>query len=263
MQNPWAQIPLSTYEAHMESRSVQQLPALNRLMKKQLELSANGPVMIQGLAGGNGLEHVEPQRISKLYGIDINAEYLAAARNRYPQLAGTLECLQADLRCDVQILPAADLLIADLLIEYIGLSRFRDIVRQVRPRCISCVIQAEATSRSWISPSPYARTFDGLNQIHQDIAEEDLENCLSAAGFSPSIREAALLPEGRQLIRRDFSVSRRFHNLPAGPQKTCSMCRRSCGLRKGRVSRRFRSAGNSAWGTRSAFLRASHRDNSQ
>ena len=85
--NPWKKIHLSDYENHMSLESVQQLQALNRIMKEQfytyemLHAKPNiyeklhGSVMILGVAGGNGLEHITPEYYEKIYGVDINAEY--------------------------------------------------------------------------------------------------------------------------------------------------------------------------------------------
>ena len=53
--------------------------------------------MILGVVGGNGLEHITPKYYEKIYGVDINAEYLEAVKTRYTNLSGILECLEVDL----------------------------------------------------------------------------------------------------------------------------------------------------------------------
>ncbi len=50
--------------------------------------------MFLGAAGGNGLEHITPKYYEKIYGVDINAGYLAAVKERYTNLSGILECLE-------------------------------------------------------------------------------------------------------------------------------------------------------------------------
>ncbi len=104
--NPWKKIGLSDYEYHMSLESVQQLQALNRIMKDQfnsyemlrektgIHEELHGNVMILGVAGGNGLEHITPKYYEKIYGVDINAGYLAAVKERYTNLSGILECLE-------------------------------------------------------------------------------------------------------------------------------------------------------------------------
>ena len=58
MKNPWEEISLEDYENHMRLDSVLQLQALNEMMKGQLEDYPASKVMILGVAGGNGLEHI-------------------------------------------------------------------------------------------------------------------------------------------------------------------------------------------------------------
>ena len=120
MNNPWEDINLSDYENHMALESVGQLQAMNQMMKTQLNQYDIQSAMILGIAGGNGLEHVNPDKLNKVYGVDINANYLAMTKTRYKALGDTLECLCVDLTTEADKLPKVDMLIANLLIEYIG-----------------------------------------------------------------------------------------------------------------------------------------------
>ena len=120
MRHPWEEIPLEDYEKHMKLNSVLQLQELNEMMKGQLGNYPVSRVMILGIAGGNGLEHIRRGQFEKVYGVDVNGAYLEAAASRYPNLKGLLECIRADLTEDPCRLPEADLVVADLLIEYIG-----------------------------------------------------------------------------------------------------------------------------------------------
>lgn len=72
MVHPWKEIPLSDYENHMKLDSVMQLQNMNQMMKGQLNAYPVSSVMILGIAGGNGLEHIDRNKFQKIYGIDIN-----------------------------------------------------------------------------------------------------------------------------------------------------------------------------------------------
>ena len=50
--------------------------------------------MVLGIAGGNGLEHIDKNKYQKVYGIDINTEYLKAVEERYSDISEILECIQ-------------------------------------------------------------------------------------------------------------------------------------------------------------------------
>ena len=138
MKNPWEEIDLEIYESHMRLDSVMQLQAMNAIMKKQLEAYPAATAMILGVAGGNGLEHIRRGKYHTVYGVDINADYLRAVSERYQELSGVLQCLQIDLTKYADQLPEAQLLIANLLIEYIGYASFQNAVLQVRPMYVSC-----------------------------------------------------------------------------------------------------------------------------
>ena len=56
-----------------------------------------------------------------------------------------MECIPADLLAEDTVLPHAELLIANLLVEYIGYGCFQRVIRQVSPEFVSCVIQANPT----------------------------------------------------------------------------------------------------------------------
>ena len=73
MKNPWEEIPLTDYENHMKLDSVMQLQAMNEMMKGQFDSYDVSSVAIFGIAGGNGLEHIEKDRFKRIYGIDINS----------------------------------------------------------------------------------------------------------------------------------------------------------------------------------------------
>lgn len=96
MLNPWEEILLADYENHMQLDTVMQLQAMNKMMKGQLGAYSVSSVMILGIAGGNGLEHIRKNKYRRVYGIDINSSYLKEAARRYPDLAGILKCLCFD-----------------------------------------------------------------------------------------------------------------------------------------------------------------------
>ena len=139
--NPWNEITLTDYESHMSLASIMQLQALNKLIKGQLKAWPVSSTMILGIAGGNGLEHIRDSGIKKVYGVDINAAYLSETSVRYQDLGNILELLCIDLHKCSGKLPGAELLIANLLVEYIGCGCFRQVVQQVEPKYVSCVIQ--------------------------------------------------------------------------------------------------------------------------
>lgn len=203
MKNPWEEIPLDAYENHMKLDSVMQLQAMNEMMKGQFNAYPVSSVMVLGVAGGNGLEHIEKEKFKKVYGVDINASYLQKVVLRYPDLTEILECLRINLLQEIDLLPKADMVIANLLLEYIGYECFQKIIKHVSPWFVSCIIQIN-TRGNWVSDSPYLHVFDGLDQIHHQMGEHALEESMTVVGYHFIETLERLLPNGKKLVRMDF-----------------------------------------------------------
>lgn len=203
MKNPWKDISLSDYENHMKLDSVMQLQAMNEMMKGQLCTYPVSCVMILGVAGGNGLEHIQKGKFEKVYGVDINASYLQEVVQRYPELDGVLECLCVDLTTEAEKLPSAEMVIANLLVEYIGYRCFQKAVKQVEPKYVSCIIQIN-TEDGWVSDSPYLHVFDGLDQIHHQMEGQTLERAMLEIGYRRIKSLEYKLPNGKKLVQTDF-----------------------------------------------------------
>lgn len=203
MKNPWEEIPLDDYENHMKLDSVMQLQAMNAMMKGQFDTYPISSVMVLGVAGGNGLEHIQKEKFEKVYGVDINASYLQEVVLRYPDLTGVLECLCINLMEETNKLPKADMVIANLLLEYIGYECFQKAIKQVNSQFVSCIIQINMED-NWVSDSPYLHVFDGLEQVHHQMEEQALEESMIGIGYHIVRTLERLLPNGKKLVQIDF-----------------------------------------------------------
>lgn len=201
--NPWEEMPLPIYEAHMSLPGVGQLPAMEALTRRRLLAYPARSVMIFGVAGGNGLAGISPEQVDFVAGVDISAAYLDECRARYPALAGKLRLIRADLSLPAA-LPRAKLLIADLFIEYIGIPAFCARVRECAPDTLCCAIQKNGEA-AFVSPSPYAAEFGAIGSLHRDVEEAPLTRALGEAGYTPVFREEIALPGGKFLIRLDYA----------------------------------------------------------
>lgn len=203
MKNPWEEISLDDYENHMKLDSVMQLQAMNEMMKGQFNTYSVSSVIIFGIAGGNGLEHIRKDKFIKVYGVDINSSYLQSVMQRYPDLDGLLECLCINLIDEADKLPKADMVIANLLIEYIGYECFQNAIRQVNPKYVSCIIQINMED-NWVSDSPYLHVFDGLERVHHQMEEQTLEKVMREIDYHVVRTLEHKLPNGKKLVQIDF-----------------------------------------------------------
>lgn len=205
MGHPWNEIDLNEYEQHMRLNSVFQLQAMNAMMREQLSAHSVESVMILGVAGGNGLEHIDRRATQCVYGVDINENYLDVCNMRYPALQGVLHTLCVDLTQDATRLPHAELLIANLLLEYTGYQSFQAAVMQVKPKYVSCAVIVNGDV-DFVSDSPFVHTFDRLEEILHDVDENGLITCMREIGYQQKGRYETELPNGKKLVRNDFAV---------------------------------------------------------
>lgn len=204
MNNPWNEIDLSTYENHMSLDSVFQLQALNRMMKDQFYAYSVQSIMVLGVAGGNGLEHIDRRSIKKVYGVDINKGYLDTCVKRYPELQGILDIIHTDLTQEINELPYADLVVANLIIEYIGYGCFQKTVQQIFPKYVSAIIQINDDA-GFVSDSPYIHAFDRLDEVHHQMEETALVGVMEQIGYRKIMQMGHDLPNGKKLVRMDFA----------------------------------------------------------
>ena len=203
MKNPWEEIPLADYENHMKLDTIMQLQTLSEMMKGQFDTYSISSVMIFGIAGGNGLEHIQKGKFKRIYGVDVNSSYLQEVIHRYPDLDGLLECLCINLIDEADKLPKADMVIANLLIEYIGYKCFQKAIRYVNPKYVSCIIQINIED-NWVSNSPYLHVFDGLEQVHHQIEEQALVKAMNEIDYHTLRTLERMLPNGKKLVQIDF-----------------------------------------------------------
>lgn len=203
MKNPWQNILLDDYENHMKLDNIKQLPIMNKMMKNQFYRYPIKTMMILGIAGGNGLEHIDVKKFHKIYGIDINQDYLQECKKRYQNLSDILECLCIDLTNNCVELPKVDMLIANLLIEYIDYDCFQRIINKLRCKYVSMIIQVN-DGDTFVSDSPYLHVFDDLNQVHHQIKEDELILLMNKTGYNLITIDNQLLPNNKKLVQLDF-----------------------------------------------------------
>jgi len=206
MSNPWNDISLDDYENHMKLDSVYQIQTLSKMMEEQIHTYRVSKIMILGVAGGNGLEHVDTQKIKRVYGVDINKKYLEKCVERFPQLNNVFIPVCADFADKSAILPNAELVIADLFVEYVGVVVFAERIAKIRPEYVSVIIQKDEDN-SFVSDSPYIGCFDGLDSIHSQIVGNELIKEFERYEYIKIYEKDEALPNCKLLVRLDFKLS--------------------------------------------------------
>ncbi len=199
MANPWLSIPLQDYESHMGRDNAQQLSVLSELFKRALDICVPDSVAVLGIAGGNGLEHVNHATIRRVVGFDINARYLDEVGRRfgtYPNLE--LHCV--DLSEGELGIPPAALVHAALFFEHTGLGGALDnALSLVAPEDrLSVVLQLPDHQQQNVTPTAYA-SMQTLAEGFSLVDTSHFRGVLEKRGFRLVQEEFRPLPTGKAL----------------------------------------------------------------
>lgn len=207
MENPWKEVALDDYENHMALSNVYQLQTLDKIMGEQFAAYSVPSVAILGVAGGNGLGNLTCiPSITSIYGIDINKEYLRTSADRYPELAARYHTVLADINESSCNLPHAELVIANLFIEYVGCENFAKAIAKMTPTYVSCVIQIDP-SDSFVSDSPYTSKLENLDSVHNAVDGNLLISTMGKIGYVATANFCTNLPNGKIFRRIDFNLT--------------------------------------------------------
>ena len=197
MTNPWLGIPLEDYEGHM--REVQQLAALAELFQHALDRRRPESVAVLGVAGGNGLEQIDPSVTKRIVGVDLNQRYLDEVRRRFGTAAG-LELHCRDLgEGELDIAPVA-MVHAALIFEHAGVgAALENAVSLVAPGgVLSVVLQLPSAEEHGVAPTRYT-TMQKLKSDFELIDKDELQRLLRQKGFGLVEEAQRALPAGKAL----------------------------------------------------------------
>jgi hypothetical protein len=204
MKNPWLAIPYSDYESHMSDPSVGQTQKLDEIFGIQYNAYSPETLVILGIGTGNGLRHVDPAKTRHVIGIDINESYLQVCSDRYKNPTYDLVLLRADITKGLTQLPAADLIIGNLILEYIDVAACISILPKILRTggIFSTVIQVN-NGESFVSQSS-VDSVKRLQEFHRAIEPDFLIAELRSRSLECIDKGEYSLPGQKIFLRLDF-----------------------------------------------------------
>jgi SAM-dependent methyltransferase len=195
--NPWLRVPLEEYEGHMESPAVAQLCVLADLFAEALARCRPHSVAVLGVAGGNGLERIDPAVTERVVGFDFNPSYLETVRRRHASLRG-LELNCVDLAKGPLKAEPVELVHAALIFEHAGTGRCLDnAVQLVAPGgTLSVVLQLPGDPGTEVA----ATRFPSVQQLRPGfslIDPAEFGRAVEARGLRLSHEARRPLPAGK------------------------------------------------------------------
>lgn len=203
--NAWNAIPLADYEQHMQHEAVGQAQLLNQLTGKYLRKHQPHYLLFLGVSGGNGLEHVDKERVSRVCGIDINAAYLAEARTRFGATIKQLDLINADINAENQVFIKADFVWAALLFEYVDLKKCLLFIQHNTRAAAKLIITIQSNNGVASVSQTGITSVNAVASIFKIVAKEALLNEALRFGFAPTGLEENYLPNGKSLLTYEFA----------------------------------------------------------
>lgn len=192
----------------MGDQRVGQLARLREVTRDQFAATSSRRVGVLGVAGGNGLDVIDPAEVDVVFGYDVNGKFLTACSDRYaPTFGARLVLVEAEIDRKTVIEPVG-LLIANLFVEYIGVDEFVPFVaaNAAAIGVVSCVVQRN-DAETFVSTTEHAAAFDGLATVASDVDADALVDAMAAAGYDVVHASEYPLPNGKTLVRRDFTTA--------------------------------------------------------
>ena len=204
MNNIWNSIPLEDYEQHMLNETVGQLQLLNDLTKKYLGPIKPNTVLILGVAGGNGLEHIDNSITRKVIGIDINEKYLEETGKRYKELLPELQLLTMDLSDNENEIAKADLIWSALILEYVNIEMcFKFISRNIKNNG-HLIVTIQSNNGALSVGRSGIESVKSVELIFRLVEPDDLKIVAEKFGFLKVSEEENFLPDKKSLKTYDF-----------------------------------------------------------
>jgi MOSC domain-containing protein YiiM len=183
--NPWLEIPLADYEAHMALPAVGQAKLLGSLLQRSVAAFNPGALAVFGVAGGNGLEHIDSERVSRVVALDLNPEYLNLCTQRHGTRFAQYEPVLHDLSHGIPDIEPVDLVFAGLVLEYLDTGAFlQKLPRLLTPGgVLAIVLQLPSPTTPEVTPSPY-KSLGGLQDVFRFVDPAAIRDALCRSDFS-------------------------------------------------------------------------------
>jgi len=195
----------------MSSAEVQQLGALSDLFAEAIGRCRPFSIAVLGIAGGNGLDHIDSNITPRVVGLDLNPLYLEAVRQRYSHLPG-LELHCVDLSEQHVELEPVQLVHAALVFEHAGVDCcLENATSMILPGGnLSVVLQLPTESGQTVGASQFS-SIQNLESHFSLISPAWLCESLAGRGFRLIHQTTRALPVGKGFWTGIFSVPDAHH----------------------------------------------------
>ena len=189
----------------MALSSIAQAQYLSGVFAQAVQEYSPKSAAILGCSGGNGLEAISNSSVERIVCVDINPEYVAAAKKRFSGSFKQCKFLCCDILSSSFSFKPVDLILAGLIFEYVDYnSALANISKVVNPSgFLVVVLQLPSREIPEISPSQYI-TLNKLNKIFSFVPPTEFQNSAKEYGFEILVSKQTTLKSGKSFQEMVF-----------------------------------------------------------
>ncbi|WP_421939517.1 class I SAM-dependent methyltransferase [Pedobacter sp.] len=202
--NAWNLVPLDDYELHMQHNEVAQSQLLNKLTSKYLQKHRPEHLLFLGISGGNGLEHIDLNKVKTVYGIDINQSYLDMTKKRFGEKIKQLALVNADISTSNESFLKADFVWAALIFEYIDIQRGFEFIANNIAQSVKLIITIQSNNGNQSVSQTGVKSIQSVKEIFKVVNKDSLLRYASNTGFELLKLEENILPHGKSFLTYEF-----------------------------------------------------------
>jgi hypothetical protein len=202
----WNNISLSDYEKHMQHETVGQMKLLSVLTKKYLQKYTPSNVLFLGVAGGNGLEHIDANKTGSVVGVDINDNYLEETRNRFGRKIKQLRLINANIGTSGESFTKSDFVWAALILEYTDISKAFQFIANNISDSANVMITIQSNNGLQSVSQTGVESIKLVGQIFRLVDKSELLKVADSCGFTKVDFEENVLPDNKSFQTFTFRL---------------------------------------------------------
>ncbi|CAM4361025.1 class I SAM-dependent methyltransferase [Cytophagaceae bacterium 50C-KIRBA] len=200
----WNQVSLDDYENHMKHSTVGQLKMLSGLTQKYLVKYHPKSPLFLGIAGGNGLEHIDSTSVQQVVGLDINEAYLQQTHIRFKDSLPQLKLIKCNIDETTETFLQSDFIWAALFLEYVELKNcIQFMLNNLAEKGVVIVTIQSNNGNGAVSESG----IEGVKVLSgqfKRIDKEIIMTAMSGFGLHVANEEENILPNGKVFLTFAF-----------------------------------------------------------
>ena len=201
MRNPWLDVSVDDYEAHMALPEVAQTQALSAFMDSAFREFMPESLGVIGCTTGTGFEHIDPVHTRRVVGIDINPVFLDILKTRFQSKLTGLELLEADVSDGKFGIEPVELVFAGLLFEYVDIEKaLLNISRSLTfGGHLVAALQLQSKDSAAVTPTPY-KSLEILAPVLNLVPPAEFSRVCSEVGLKEIRTENIPLKKGKSFF---------------------------------------------------------------